>query len=366
MNVTAKLIEDAIVTWATSVEKYGLKLVEVPIAELANITDYHPFRSPYHIKLAMQPSQNQTEAMWDSMHFSPQYSRTDKFAYHKALLRKLNFVLDMEAANTFPSDIDVSYSWGTPDYKYTQFIHRTGGLLAQITDDGNFMVLANRLAHNRAKDMSRIRPLDLHEHKKVTTDGSQSSRLPSTPAVERANPHRSPFSSPLARPVQDSSLLHTALEKQAAAQPPPTGPAMQTPEQIKDELEAFCSDPALLSQFYNEAFKQAPSPSPRILPVLDNNIPSLGLPPSISIREASPANRDWTLGSSVVGRGAFSDRIGGISDMAFSNTSGIAGRRQGSEGSMHTLGKRGSIAESSAAGSLPKRQDSQGSAGTGA
>ena len=367
MNVTAKLIEDAIVTWATSIEKYGLKLVEVPIAELANITDYHPFRSPYHIKLAMQPPQNQTEAMWDSMHFSPQYSRTDKFAYHKALLRKLNFVLDMEAASAFPSDIDVSYSWGTPDYKYTQFIHRTGGLLVQITDDGNFMVLANRLAHNRAKDMGRIRPLDLHEHKKVTNDGSQSSRLPSTPAVERANPHRSPFSSPLTRPVQDSSLLHTALEKQAAAHPPPPAPTMQTPEQVKDELETFCSDPAQLSQFYNEAFKQAPSPSPRILPVLDNNIPSLGLPPAISIREASPANRDWSLGSGVVGRGAVPERIGAISEMAFSNTSGIAGRRQGSEGSMHTLGKRGSIAnsESSAAGSLPKRQDSQGSAGTG-
>lgn len=364
MNVTAKLIEDAIVTWATSVEKYGLKLVEVPIAELANITDYHPFRSPYHIKLAMQPPQNQTEAMWDSMHFSPQYSRTDKFAYHKALLRKLNFVLDMEAASAFPPDADVSYSWGNPDYKYTQFIHRTGGLLAQITDDGHFMVLANRLAHSRAKDVSRIRPLDLHEHKKVTNDGSQSSRLPSTPAVERANPHRSPFSSPLARPVQDSSLLHTALEKHAAVQPPPTAPTIQTPEQVKDELEAFCSDPALLSQFYNEAFKQAPSPSPRILPVLDNNIPSLGLPPAISIREASPANRDWSLGSSIIGRGAAVERIGGISEMAFS-TSGIAGRRQGSEGSMSTMGKRGSIAESSAAGSLPKRQDSQGSAGTG-
>ena len=366
MNVTAKLIEDAIVTWATSVEKYGLKLVEVPIGELANITDYHPFRSPYHIKLAIQPPQNQTEAMWDSMHFSPQYSRTDRFAYHKALLRKLNFVLDMEAASAFPSEIEVSYSWGKPDYKYTQFIHRTGGLLAQITEDGNFMVLANRLAHNRAKDMSRIRPLDLHEHKKVTTDGSQSSRLPSTPAVERANPHRSPFSSPLARPVQDSSLLHTALERYAAAQPSPTAPAAQTPEQVKDELEAFCSDPALLSQFYSEAFKQAPSPSPRIMPVLDNNIPSLGLPPAISIREASPANREWSLGTGIIGRGGATERMGGISEMAFSSTSGIAGRRQGSEGSMSTLGKRGSIAESSAAGSLPKRQDSQGSAGTGA
>ncbi|KAJ4990582.1 vacuolar membrane-associated protein iml-1 [Stagonosporopsis vannaccii] len=365
MNVTAKLIEDAIVTWATSVEKYGLKLVEVPIAELANITDYHPFRSPYHIKLALQPPQNQPEAMWDSMHFSPQYSRTDKFAYHKALLRKLNFVLDMEAASAFPPDIDVSYSWGNPDYKYTQFIHRSGGLLAQITEEGHFMVLANRLAHNRAKDMSRIRPLDLHEHKRVVTDGSQSSRIPSTPAIERANPHRSPFSSPLARPVQDSSLLHTALEKHAAAQPAPATSTTQTPEQVKDELEAFCSDPALLGQFYNEAFKQAPSPSPRIMPVLDNNIPSLGLPPAISIREASPASRDWSLGSGVMARSAAAERIGGISEMAFSNTSGIAGRRQGSEGSMSTLGKRGSIAESSAAGSLPKRQDSQGSTGTG-
>ncbi|KAJ4332147.1 vacuolar membrane-associated protein iml1 [Ascochyta clinopodiicola] len=361
MNVTAKLIEDAIVTWATSVEKYGLKLVEVPIAELANITDYHPFRSPYHIKLAVQPPQSQSEAMWDSMHFSPQYLRSDQFAYHKALLRKLNFVLDTEAAHAFPSDIDVSYSWGQPDYKYTQFIHRTGGLLAQITEEGDFLVLANRLAHNRAKDMSRIRPLDLHEHKKVTTDGSQSSRLPSTPAVERGNAHRSPFSSPLARPVQDASLLHTALERQGGAQVSAMAVAMQTPEQVKDEVEAFCSDAALLSQFYNEAFKQAPSPSPRILPVLDHNIPSLGLPPAISIREASPANAGWTGGgSNVVGRGAAAERMGSLSEMGFSSTSGIAGRRQGSEGSVSTLGKRGSITES-----LPKRQDSQGSAGGG-
>ncbi|KZM26823.1 intracellular signal transduction [Ascochyta rabiei] len=362
MNVTAKLIEDAIVTWATSVEKYGLKLVEVPIAELAKITDYHPFRSPYQIKLAMQPPQNQTEAMWDSMHFSAQYSRTDKFAYHKALLRKLHFVLDTEAANAFPSDVEVSYSWGRPDYQYTQFIHRTGGLLAQISEEGHFLVLANRLAHNRAKDMSRIRPLDLHEHKKVSTDGSQSSRLPSTAAVERGHAHRSPFSSPLARPVQDASLLHTALERQsAAAHASPFAVASQTPEQVKDELEAFCSDAALLAHFYSEAFKQAPSPSPRILPVLDNNIPSLGLPPAISIREASPGNAGWTPGATLAGRGAAAERMGGVSEMGFSTTSGVAGRRQGSEGSVSTLGKRGSITES-----LPKRQDSQGSAGGGA
>ncbi|KAK3068060.1 hypothetical protein LTS18_000826, partial [Coniosporium uncinatum] len=55
MNVTAKLIEDAIVSWATSVERYGLKLVEVPIAEASTISAAHPFRAPYLIKLAESP-----------------------------------------------------------------------------------------------------------------------------------------------------------------------------------------------------------------------------------------------------------------------------------------------------------------------
>jgi hypothetical protein len=67
----------------------------------------------------------------------------------------------------------------------------------------------------------------------------------------------------------------------------------------------------------------------------------------------------------MAGRGAAAERIGGISEMAFSNTNSIAGRRQGSEASMSTLSKRGSVAESSAAGSMPKRQNSQGSSGAG-
>ncbi|KAI4645685.1 hypothetical protein J4E93_005262 [Alternaria ventricosa] len=350
MNVTAKLIEDAIVTWATSVEKYGLKLVEVPIAEVADIVDHHPFRSPYAVKLALQPPQVQPEAVWDSMSFSPQYPKVDKFAYHKLLLRRLNFVLDMEAANAFPPDVEVTYSWGTPDYKYTQFIHKSGGLLAQITDDGNFLLLANRLAHNRAKDNGRIRPVDPYEHKKATTDGSQSSRLPSTPAVERGNPHRSPFASPLARPVQDASLLHTALtfhdpKSSAATTPVSASYISLSPEQVKDEVEAFCSNASLLSNFYADAFRHAPSPSPRILPVGEDKIPSLGLPPAISIRDASPAAGGWTLSST------------------FGGPSGIAGRRQGSEGSMYNMGKRGSIVDGM--DRAPRRQDSQGSAGAG-
>ncbi|KAF1972171.1 hypothetical protein BU23DRAFT_508928 [Bimuria novae-zelandiae CBS 107.79] len=364
MNVTAKLIEDAIVSWATSVEKYGLKLVEVPIAEASNIADHHPFRSPYIVELALQPPSAQPDASWDSSHLSPQFPNNDKFAYHKALLRRLNFVLDLEAADSFPSDVEVAYSWGSPDYKYTQFIHKSGTLLAQILHDGNFALLANRLAHNRAKDTSRFRPTDPYEHKRAVNDKD---RMPTTPA-ERANPHRSPFSSPLARPVQDSSLLHTALQDKSSATPTPTtaasAPAASTkaPEQIKDEVEAFCSNTTLLQAFYaTEAFKQAPlpSPSPRILPVLDNNIPALGLPPAISIQGASPANSGWSLSGSVVSGG-----------------STIAGRRQGNEdggtntasGSMRPslLGAMGARRRSLAFEEtiLPKRSDSQSSGGT--
>lgn len=372
MNVTAKLIEDAIVTWATSVEKYGLKLVEVPIAEVASITEHHPFRSPYAVTLALQPPKPQQESGRDSAILPPQYSKTDKFAYHKALLRKLDFVLDTEAASAFPVDVDVSYSWGRPDFKFTQFIHRSGTLLAQITDEGNFLLLANRLVHNRAKDHNRLKPVDPYEHKKVTTDGSQSGWLPSTPA-ERTNAHRSPFASPLARPVQDSSLLHTALSAHDRLTPAPapapasastplnSTTATVTPEQVKDAVEAFCTNADLLSAFYKVAFRQAPSPSPRLLPVLDDKIPALGLPPAISVREASPANTGWSLSSHTVERGE-RGLARGISEMHIGASSGIAGRRQGSEGSMSTLGKRGSIFDINPE-HLPRRQDSHGSTG---
>jgi hypothetical protein len=342
MNVTAKLIEDAIVSWATSVEKYGLKLVEVPIAEASNIIDHHPFRCPYPIKLALQPPQSQPEQVWDTSHFSPQNAKTDKYVYHKALLRHLKFVLDMEAASAFPPDVDVAYSWGSPDYKYPQFIHQSGTLLAQITPEGNFIILANRLAHNRAKDNTNIRATDPYDHKRSGTD--RMTNPPTTPA-ERANPHRSPFSSPLARPVQDSSLLHTALQQTAI---PPASLLAQTPEQIKAEMELFCSNPELLKAFFDSAILTAPhpSPSPHLFPVLEHNIPILGLPPSINIREASPMMGGWGLGSSFVGTPG----------------SGIAARRQGSDGSVSRNGSRG--VEGSAE-SLPRRQGSQGSAGSG-
>ncbi len=55
MNVTAKLIEDAVESWAREAAAHGLRLVELPIAESCAITEINPFRQPYRIKLAAPP-----------------------------------------------------------------------------------------------------------------------------------------------------------------------------------------------------------------------------------------------------------------------------------------------------------------------
>jgi hypothetical protein len=72
----------------------------------------------------------------------------DPAHYHKALLRKAGFVLDLESASSFSSKLDITYSWGRPDYEMTQFIHKSGLALAQISNDPeyDFLVLPNRLA----------------------------------------------------------------------------------------------------------------------------------------------------------------------------------------------------------------------------
>ncbi|KAK4993190.1 vacuolar membrane-associated protein iml1 [Elasticomyces elasticus] len=272
MNVTSKLIEDAIVNWATSIEKYGLKLVELPIAEACSIVEVHPFRAPYFVTLTLKPPDKHPPQYLDNASFTPD-PRVDKFFYQKALLRHLNFVLDFEAASNFTSTVDVIYSWGKPDYKLTQFIHKSGVLLAEITNDGGFLLLANRLYNNRAaaaKDAGKFEKSEMVDRR------GPSAIYGLHGGIDRP----SPYSSPLVRAVAEVPINNTGR----------VGPerAFKTPEQIKDELEAFCSNPDALRAFYNVASKPTASPRHYITPVLDNNIPTLGLPPSISSRHPSP------------------------------------------------------------------------------
>jgi hypothetical protein len=213
MNTTAKLIEDCLTSWARTVDRYGLRLVEAPINEVSRINKTNLFRAPIVIKPALAPppppSPISTVSLSENMELSTILSPLstfppptslqpppppDPWMYHKLILKKFNFVLDTEAASNFPEDVKVRYSWGIQDYQWSQYIHRTGVLFAQISDTGDFYLMANRAYTLRA-----------------------------------TAPH-------MASPISPASST----------------PPLPTPESIKEELEAFLGDAEALRRFYEE------------------------------------------------------------------------------------------------------------------
>jgi len=304
-NTTCKLVDDAIISWTNVAEKFGLKLVEVPIAEAVDIPIAEPFRNPHTIKLALEPpKQKASNVLFNPIFYSTTSlaphppanpSNTEKHVYQKAILKRSNFVLDLEAANEFPEGVDIHYSWGQFRYKHTQFVHRSGVLLAQIMENGDIVVIANRLYNSRLANTKENRILD---PKKDTGPQSHRPAIPPTAAVSMqasgivginlASPNAGGTSSPGLHPVPNLGALASPkpssrpLTPSRAPTSHPTpdagktviadifGPrssfvatglwnTLITPEQIKDDLEAFCQDKARLEAFYKEV-ANAPTP----------------------------------------------------------------------------------------------------------
>ncbi|KAI1170650.1 vacuolar membrane-associated protein iml-1 [Nemania sp. FL0916] len=275
VNVTAKLVEDALKNWAAIAAQHGLRLVEAPMTEACRVNEVNAFRRPYRLKLAIPPpAQQPTTTLYGLESFSPQL-QPDRYFYHKALLKKFDYVLDYEAATNFPSNVDVSYSWGKPDFKYSQYIHRSGALLVQITDEGDFLLVANRLYSNRVAATYSTQP--------------QTSRPSATNAHTNYWTTESvPMASPLARPALFAPLGPRGMYPEASpvrgvsGPKPGCGPTMlPVPEALKDVLAAFCTDERALEIFYKDAFEKGVE-TPFVAPadpgaVPDASIPSLGL-----------------------------------------------------------------------------------------
>ena len=298
MGVTAKLIEDAIESWATTAERYGLRLVEAPIGEASIITSIHPFRSPYMINLAAQPPDRQPRTYFDINSFAPQIQASPESPhyYQKAIMKKFNFVLDIEAARNFPSNVDVTHSWGRPDFKYTQYIHRSGVILAQITDDGDFLLLANRLYNNRtaaAREMERYVKSDYSERASRMALAGHSHDI----ASDRPSPYNSPMIRPVTTNQKGSPILRATSDVLGPSFAGSKLATFITPESIKNELEAFCHNATVLEMFYREVYEKATPPSatpptlrsPYAGSLLDAIIPTLGLPPGVLTRDTSPS-----------------------------------------------------------------------------
>ncbi|KAF4126610.1 DEP domain-containing protein 5 [Geosmithia morbida] len=375
MNATSKLIEDAVESWAREAGQYGLRLVEVPIREAAAIGDTNPFRKPFEIKLAVPPPSLEPPFASASSSAPPLYDPTmsphsNRQYYQIALLRRFDFVLDLEAARGFPSTVDVNYSWGKPDYRYTQFIHRTGVVVAQITDDGTILVLANRLYNNRAsntRDQIRMHPAGPDQPhlaaSRLISTGSLSSPAPPAPTAPTAPPappappaYAPADTTPMSSPMMKAAYAMSPSLKPTASAIPPT-PADADSLAIKDDLLAFCSDPVALEEFYRDTLERGAAPPP-IAPatptstnlsasavavaaahldaVPEASIPTLGLPPGIldnSNSNNSPSIWPGPPSASVSGGGA----LAAAAAAAMGSTSGMR------MGSPMSFVRRGSV-----------------------
>ncbi|PKS07305.1 hypothetical protein jhhlp_005907 [Lomentospora prolificans] len=314
MNVTAKLIEDAVETWAREAAGFGLRLVEVPIKEACTIMNINPFKRPYLISLSKPPPVQYPDMYLDPPSFSSHaqsHNKSHKFFYQKAILRKFDFVLDYEAASNFPTDVEVRYSWGKPDFKYTQYIHRSGVVLAEITDEGHFLLMGNSLCNNRGivnreKEMKDLRYND-------TANNGAPERPSRMMSIGSYIPEPvAPPGSPLAKGSHTNSpmIRPTPVGADMGAGATASSAKAVDPETIKDELDAFCRDSFRLEAFYKDLLEKGPQPiqTPGVLAptnatsalfgpssglevVPEANIPSLGLPPGVlrgDAREVSP------------------------------------------------------------------------------
>ncbi|KAG6334522.1 hypothetical protein ID866_4575 [Astraeus odoratus] len=137
---TARCIDDMLRQWGRTIEKYGLKLIEAYVTEISDIRDCNPFQSCFPIRLAVPPP-----VVPDLDKRVPEGTQTTNY-FEYALLKRFGFIIDIEATNMYPRDVDVVYSYRRVPFKYSQFVHRSGVAFVQVLEDSKgFLFLTNRL-----------------------------------------------------------------------------------------------------------------------------------------------------------------------------------------------------------------------------
>ncbi|RIB15209.1 hypothetical protein C2G38_2247793 [Gigaspora rosea] len=148
LGCTARLIEELLQKWSGNADRYGLKLVEVPIEQAISLTDNNPFQSPTLIKLSVLPPS------LDSLGKKLHPAINQHLYFEKQLIKHFKFILDVEADDVFPEDVVVKYSYSKTPFKYSQYIHRSGVAFIQICEEG-YLWMNNRLftTHNPSSSL---------------------------------------------------------------------------------------------------------------------------------------------------------------------------------------------------------------------
>ncbi|RDB22222.1 Vacuolar membrane-associated protein IML1 [Hypsizygus marmoreus] len=157
IGTTARCIEDLIRQWGRTIDRYGLRLVEAYVTQISDIRERNAFQSCYPLRLAIPPP-----IVMDLEKRVPEGTQTTHY-FEYAILRKLGYIIDVEAASMYPEQIDVIYSYRRSPYKYSQFVHRSGMAFVQVLGGSQgFVFLMNRLM-SPARMSKNFRPTVIAE-----------------------------------------------------------------------------------------------------------------------------------------------------------------------------------------------------------
>ncbi|KAJ7154183.1 hypothetical protein C8R46DRAFT_1297935 [Mycena filopes] len=132
---TARCIEDQLRQWNRTIERYGLKLVEAYVTQISD----NP--RAQRLPVVLPPPAR----IPDLARRVPAGTHTAQY-FEYALLRRFDFIVDIEAAELYPPQVDVVYSYRRAPFKYSQFVHRSGVAFVQVLGgERGFLFLTNRL-----------------------------------------------------------------------------------------------------------------------------------------------------------------------------------------------------------------------------
>lgn len=233
INCTAQLIEELLQTWSRHADRCGLKLIEAPLEQSKLLSDDNPFQTPILVTLAV-PSPKPNEL--NRLNLKMEVGTPDLF-FEIELLKAFGFLLDMEGDNRFPEDM-VSYSYARTEYKYTQFVHRSGTafILTRGADEG-FLWVSKPLLWSHGGWGGKIeRAISNTDREKEKEKTDKEKEKLSSVSGSSGTPIGNLIS------LSSSGINPKDFDKSNFNQP----------ELLRRKLQEFCSDPVELVRFWNE------------------------------------------------------------------------------------------------------------------
>ncbi|WWD05741.1 hypothetical protein V865_003824 [Kwoniella europaea PYCC6329] len=222
LGVTAALLEELRQKLSAQAERYGLRFVETPVEQLSDIPLKCAYRTAIPIPLAVPPPVV-TDLHQRLLSIGHGTGQVENYFEYCILTKKFGFVLDVEASDRYPENIDVEYSYRKSRFDYSQFVHKSGLALIQcLSDSKGFLWSDNRL---------------ILSSNSFSVFGDRLSTVNSR---------------------RKNSILHTNTSTNHTTGGGGSDGRMEQVKQLRKELEDFCNDKELLQRFYEEMIPPLP------------------------------------------------------------------------------------------------------------